>query len=51
MASFLIQTRCYNTKMTFVNESRIKQYTASRFQIHIMSNIIHVQLLEEFNMK
>ena len=51
MASFLTQTRCYNTKMTYVNVRNIKQYTASRFQIQIMSNIIHVQLLEGFNMK
>ena len=27
----------------------VKQYTASRFQIQIMSNIIHVQLLEDNN--
>ena len=32
-----------------MNISRIKQYTASRFQIHIISNIIHVQLLESNN--
>ena len=49
MASFLTQTRCYNTKMTYVNVRNIKQYTASRFQIQIMSNIIHVQLLEDNN--